>query len=528
MPDENVTAIPPAADPSAPAATPPAAEPVKARSIQEEKFLANLRSTSSTPNTETTPPQDAAPSTDEATPPAGTAEPTPEPAPTDGTEPPPAPAEGEGAAELGTELEGDDLSSDLPGTTQPVIEPGAIHPDSPLPADAPAWQQQAFIDIQNDPALSDDEKKTITQLNPSAWSRARRWQKDTKLLGQFRNEDIPIAQVYEMLSRQSKERTVALETEALNRVLSNAERMTDFSKAHPQVFASLLSGLITQHTEFVGKALKAHGLEVIKPEPVNADKLLEELHQNELWETIEGTPLAAQMEQRIKDLASKIGTADVSPEDLAKELGGDSPPQSVSTEAYQKTQEAIMTARDRHWLVSISDGLKAAGIKPATPEETRRNPVAAKMKDIVHAIALRGLDGVVENWDTAAAKWGERNEGFQASFTELQALLNEGDIDRFGEYASGLNPLYYEFGTRRAGIPLIKKLYAEAERLLNGAAAAPPPAPAADTPTPGTTDTAGTQAAAAAATTPGTENGRYLSLAERRFRDATGARGKHG
>jgi hypothetical protein len=399
----------------------------------------------------------------------------------------------------------DDFSADfIDAAPEPAgADPAPPDPNSPLAADAPQWQQDAYRRLQSDESLSAEDRETVAGLPPSKWDIARKWARDTKTFGKFRDKNVPINEVYDVLSRQSKDRTTELEVEALNRLVTDpsGEKMGEFSAKYPKVYTELLSGLITQHPEFVQEALKSKGYSISKTEAVDVDSALAEIKNNELWVNIEDTPLGDAIEEKLKVLAAQAAQAkppEFTPEP-ASESSGD--------EAYQAAHTAITQVRDTQWLKAVGDGLASQGIRPASPEETRLNPTAAHLKNVVYTVALRGLPGVVPDWDEHSAQWGQKQDGFLATFQELTSYMQEGEYEKFQENAASMSPYYYEFGTRRANVPLIKKLYKAVEQMFGSAPTTPTPlTPESQT----TTSPSGSPAPAPA-------DSRFRTLSEKRF-----------
>jgi hypothetical protein len=476
------------------------------RSFAEQRFIDNLQaSSSSLPNTPTEPATDvSAPAATPVTPPAEPIAPVVEPTPAAAPEPA-APVQLEPAAPEPVVDVDDDFSADFIDAAPIQAEgtaPAAPDPNSPLAADAPQWQQDAFKRLQNDESISAEDRKTIAELPPTAWDKARRWQRDTQTFGKFRDKNVAISEVYDVLTKQSKDRTTELEIEALNRLVTDpsGEKMGEFSAKYPKVYTELLSGLITQHPDFVQEALKAKGFVVSKIEQVDVDAALADIKNDPLWTNIEDTPLGDQIEAKLKVLAEQAARAKA-PE-FAPEPSADVPSDDT---AYQAAHAAIVQVRDSHWLKAVGDGLVSQGIKPATQEETRINPAAAHLKNMVYTAALRGLPGILPDWDEHSAQWGQKQEGFLPTFQELTSYMQEGDYDKFQENAPAMNPYYYEFGERRGNIPLIKRLYKFVDSMF-GAAQPPPPPPEPQT----ITSPNGSPAPAPA-------ESRFKTLSEKRF-----------
>lgn len=458
--------------PAAPVADPPAAPEERTFRTNSEKRFFERQASSSLPNTPIeTPPQTTTP-----------------------TEAPPIPTEPIQAAPdepLQTaepaEIAEDDFSVELPGTEVPddgvLLDATVRHPDSPLEENAPLWQHDAFSRLQSDTSISEEEKKTISELPPSSWDRARRWAKDTKLLGQFRDPEVPIATVFDILSKQSKERVGEIEVESINRVLSNPDMMVSFSEKHPQLYATLLSELVNNHSEFVATTLQKAGFNVVKAEPFDKEKILDKLRSHPMWDTFSETDIAEMVESQIDELAAMVSTGKVSPEDLAAELGKQESQAPVDNQFYQQVTNTVNSAQDNHWLKAVGDGLQTSGIRPATQEEINRNPAAAHLKTIIYNAALYGLKGVITDWDAHSSKWGKTQPGFTSTFEELASYLQSGDVARFEENAPSMNPFYFEFGQKRARTALIQNLYKAVDKLLVPETTPPPPLPGTPPPT---------------------------------------------
>jgi hypothetical protein len=469
------------------------------RSFAEQRFIENLQAVSSSlPTTPTEPVTDVP--VPAATPELPPAEPI---APA--VEPPPASAAPAQELEPAAPEADDDFSADFidaaPAPAE-ATEPTPVDPGSPLAADAPQWQRDAYRRLQSDESLSAEDRETVAGLPPSKWDIARKWARDTKTFGKFRDKNVAIGEVYDVLSKQSKDRTTELEIEALTRLVTDptGTKMGEFSAKHPKVYTELLSGLITQHPEFVQQALASKGYVVSKTENIDVESAIADIKNDPLWINIEDTPLGDQIEAKLKVLAEQAARA-ATPE-FTPEQTADQP-----DEAYQAAHTAITQVRDSHWLKAVGDGLVSQGIRPATPEETRINPAAAHLKNMVYTAALRGLPGIISDWDEHSAQWGQKQDGFLSTFQELTSYMQDGDYDKFQENAPSMNPYYYEFGTRRANTPLIRRLYKAVDQMFgNATAPADPPVPEAQT----TTSPSGSPAPAPA-------DSRFRTLSEKRF-----------
>lgn len=463
---EDTTSTSVVVPPTAPAVDVPAVPEQRTFRTNSEKRFFEKQASSSLPNTPTeTPPQ--TPVTPD-TPPATTEQVT-TPIPDE-----PTPAAPDTVAE-------DDFSVELPGTQVPedgvLLDAAVRHPDSPLEENAPAWQHDAYSRLQSDTTISDEEKKTISELPPSSWDKARRWAKDTKLLGQFRDPEVPIASVFETLSKQSKERVGELEVESINRVLSDPDSMVAFSDKHPQLYAALLSELVNNHSDFVASTLQKAGFNVVKAEPFDKEKIFDKLRSHPMWDTFSETDIAEMVESQIEELAGMVSTGQVSPEDLAAELGKKDAGPAADNQLYQQVTSTVKNVQDNHWLKAVGDGLQTSGIKPATQEEINRNPAAAHLKTLIYNAALYGLNGVIIDWDSHSSKWGSTQPGFTSTFEELASYLQVGDVARFEENAPSMNPFYFEFGQKRARTALIQNLYRTVDKLLTAEPATVPPLP---------------------------------------------------
>lgn len=445
------------------------------RTLAEQRFFANSGTPSlsdhAAPTQDTPAPAPTTPTDIQADPPT---QDTPQAAPQETAQEPPQETPADQVQVEG----GDDpfleslkeFSTEIPDEPKP--EESVDIPEGVLPPESPQWQKDAYSRLMQDETLTEEDKETIKQLNPKAWDKARKWNKDTKLLGQFRNKEVPITSVYEVLEKQSPERLRELEVESINRAIGDGETLVRFSQEHPKVFSELLVSLIDNHSEFVTSVLNKKGYSVAKTGPVSADSILDQLKADPLWETLEDTEFGDKLKAEIQALAEKASS--VSTEDLEKELSS-SAQDSDAAEQYQKVYTTVQKARDDHWLKAVADGLHNQGIRPATQEETRRDPALASVKNLIYHAALRGLDGVLPNWDDHSSKWGASQPGFTTTMAELQDQLQSGNTDKFLEGAAALNPFYYEFGTKRAMIPFIRNTYQKVESLLNSRSPAPPP-----------------------------------------------------
>lgn len=353
----------------------------------------------------------------------------------------------------------------------------AIPEGSPLNETDPQWKHDAYARLQADQDVAPEDREAIANLPANQWDKARRWSKEAKILGRYRDPSVPIKDIFETLSTQSRERAVELEVEAVARTVKDAEAMDAFAAQQPELFADLMATLVNHHSEFVSKALEKKGLKVTPQKPLSADSIFEELQDNPLWETIQDTDLAEVLKAKVGELSAKVNAGEITKEQMVAELNGQqtAPEQGVQTsQQFQQVQQALYEARDKQWIRAISDGVRSQGVNPATPAEMQANPQLAHLKNVIFTAAVHGLPGVIPNWDDHSAAWGEKRDGFSQTFQEVSSHLQSGDIDRFRENASSMNPFYYEFGEKRAQMGMIKSLYNTVNRLLTGAGPLPP------------------------------------------------------
>lgn len=449
------------------------------RFISDQRVLDRFKAASSLP------PEPAAPAADPITP---VAEPVPEPItpepPAPSTDDPP-PAEPPVTPTLPVEpTVDDDFSSDLPDMPpanpgeQPA-EPSEIPADSPLDATAPKWQHEAFKNLKSDPDLSEEDKKEIATQPPGTWTRLRAWSKSSKILGKYRDKNVPIKDVVGLLEKQDGERTEELTSYAVSRMIDSPERAESFAKDHPDVFARLMVSLATHNPKFLTDLVERQGFKVVKGEPFDMDKALAEFENDPMWEVTKDTSLGDAIKAKFQAFAeSAKDPKALDAEELAAELKGEpTQDQTAQMEQINRIQETYVNTRENVWLAAVADGLQTAGIRPATQAEMQKSPALATMKNLIYNVALRGMPGVLPDWDEQSYAFGETREGFKQTATELQSMVQRGELDRFTESAPVLNEFYYEFGQRRANIGLVRNAYAHVNRLLAGDGSQPPPPP---------------------------------------------------
>lgn len=440
--------------------------------FSDARILENIQATSSLPNPEPAAPDAAEqPAPVEPTPATTPESPAPSPEPTPEAEPAPA------------DIPPDDFSADLPDL--PSSEPAPegtfeIPPDSPLDASAPKWQHDAYQNLKADPELSDEDKAQIAKLPPGQWTRTRRWSKDAKVLGKYRDHNVPIKDVVGILESQDKDRTAELTSFAVSRMIDSPELSESFAQQHPEVFSRLMVALATQNPKFLTSIIERQGFKVVKGTPIDVDQTLAEFEKDPVWvEGIKDTDFGQMIVDKLRSFAeSAKPTGDLDPEQLAAELKGEpTPDQQAQVEVAEKINEAFETVREKVWLPAVAEGLQAGGIKPATPAEMQKNPAAANLKNIIYNAALRGMPGVLADWDEQSWKYGESKEGFVDAANELQDLVRRGQYEQFKDAASTLNEHYYDYGQRRANVPMVLNTYRFVERILAESQTPPPPPP---------------------------------------------------
>lgn len=458
---------------------------------QQSGFLSDQRILDQFKATSSLQPEPAAPSAD----PTPIAEPvpaaTPEPTPTSTDPIPPVePAPADPAAEPTID---NDFSADLPDLPNPVTpaaEPTEIPADSPLAADAPSWQHEAFKNLKSDPELSDEDKAEIAKLPPGQWARTRQWSKSSKILGKYRDKNVPIKEVVGLLEKQDKERTGELTTFAVSQMIDSPELQSNFAQQHPDEFARLMVSLATHNPKFLTDLVERQGFKVVKGEPLNVDQTMidleKELEADPMWEVVKdsslGEALKASLKAKLTPFAESAKAPELNAAELAAQLKGEpTPDQTAQMEQINRMQETFSNTREKVWLAAVADGLQTAGIKPASQAEMQKDPALANLKNFIYNVALRGMPGVLPDWDEQSFAFGATRDGFKDMAAELQNLAQRGEIDRFRDGAPALNEFYYEFGQRRASIGLVKNTYAYVNRLLAGTAPPPPvePVPAA-------------------------------------------------
>lgn len=473
---QNAAGVP-AADP-APQSVPDV--PKEPRFVSDARFLANLKSPESLPDTtptQTSPPPTPAPDQLPAQSEPGTA--------TDPIAQPPAVTTTDPAAAPASVAPDDplDFSADLPtGLSQPSdpADPAAVDPtaapapptQSPIPAGledlkpqegAPSWQLEAFSRIAGDQTLTHDEKRDILSQTPYSWSKYKQWQKAAKLVGKFRDPDVSFDTVFTELAEVSRERAEQFELASVNRVVSNGEQLLRFAETHPDTYSKLMVALADSAPDVLSSILSKHGYQVAKAEPVDASQLFEQFKQNPYYEAIEGTDLETELFEQFKQLA-EAAQATPKPDDPPAP-SNDAASSAGMQEAVAAAQKALETVQQNVWARSVSEGLASQGIRPASEAEIAANPLAL-MKTILHTVGQYGLPGVVADWDKQIDEFGRQFPDYEASVNDLERLLLSGQLDRFEETSSSLAPVYYRFGEQRARIPLIKNLYRMVEQML--------------------------------------------------------------
>jgi hypothetical protein len=359
--------------------------------------------------------------------------------------------------------------------TKTSEEPVVKSADSPLEADAPQWQHDAYQRLSEDSEISDTEKQVISKMHPSNWDRMREWNRSHKVLGKFRNSEIPIDKVLEDLSKQSATRYSAMENTVLNRMIDNTEQLVAYAEQHPTEYSRLMVGLIQAQPEIVSQVLSLKGYSLIKDTSadLDVDTFKTELFADEDWLVVEGTGVQDKVEKMLesmKALKQKLAEVEIPSQDKPKE---DSVPLEQTPE-YQRQQAGMRIVGS--WQQDVESGVKAAGIKPATDEERRNHPSAARIKDLAYTVAVYGLQDKIPAWQEQLFSWGEKRDGFTERTEEIRRLLDEGTEAQATSYAKSVAPDAYELGKLRANIGYIKSLYSDAERLMNrlGAASTQP------------------------------------------------------
>jgi len=361
------------------------------------------------------------------------------------------------------------------GTVIPDVSTTVFDEFKPA-ADAPDWQREQFANIVNDPNFSEQDKRDILAQNPHSWVKQRKWQRDSRTLGRFRDPNVPITDILGALREQNTTRAEQLEIESAASLLSNAEKIVRFAESQPEVYSQLMLALITEAPEQMTQVLGKQGYLVTKAEPANADDILAKLMENPYYASIRDTEFGDEVVNTIRDLATKAGSTEPTE---PTEPNQPAPTGFQNPEFVSRVTETVETTKTQVWDKALSDGLAREGIKPATKEEIAANPLAY-FKTIMHNIAVHGLEGVVPSSDKQIDKFVGDNPDYLETLQALDRYLSSGELDKFKDEAKTLAPVYHQFGAARAGIPFIKGLYNQVQKLLGEKPAVtqpPPPEP---------------------------------------------------
>lgn len=455
--------------------------------VADEQFLAKRGAAPSSPVSEvgaTIPPEPQTPPTIELTPDNEPATLQP-PVPSQETAPPTVAVE---------EVDSDPFATELPGvqrTTEvktEVVVPAGFEDLKPG-ATAPEWQHDAFNSIVSSDELTEEEKRTILEQKPQSWGKVKLWRQTARAIGRFADESVPLSDFFSFLENRSPGRTSALEAEAIERIASSPEKLARFAETKPQLYTEFLAALVTNNRDFVNAALKRQGL-TLATTATGGSQILETLKGHEYYGAmIEGTEFETELEK----VLSQIQAAE---EPATASAPADTSDGDAQLAKIQKAHETLNQVAGSVWSRDVADGLKAEGIRPATASEIAANPVAAHLKNVIFNIAQFGLEGVVEDWEEQVDTFGRTDPSYVDGMNELQRYLADGEYDRFVNNARMLSPTYYNLGTRRAKIPLIRTLYAAVSAMFTQPAVdegpskgAPPDAPAPQPSTPSSNGT---------------------------------------
>jgi hypothetical protein len=346
-------------------------------------------------------------------------------------------------------------------------------------ADKPSWHMEQFAGVVNDPNLNDEEKREILQQTPYSWGKDRKRVRDSRILGKFRDVNEPIDTVVSTLREQNSGRFEQLEMASVASLLGDGAKVLKFATEQPETYAKLMFALVDEAHEEVASILGRRGYVIQQAEPVSADSILDKFKASPYYATIAGTDLEDGIIEEVTRLAQSQPAAKAddpanpAPAPAANEMSPEVKAQAW--DAYQTTQTQV-------WNRSLSEGLAAKGIVPATKAEVEANPLAM-LKTVIHAIGVHGLDGVVPKSDEQIDKFVGNNADYEETVGTLENLIKSGKTDEFKALARELAPTYYRFGEARAGMPFIKGLYKQVQQLLGEAAppvVADPATPPAD------------------------------------------------
>jgi hypothetical protein len=260
-----------------------------------------------------------------------------------------------------------------------------------------------------------------------------------------------------------------MESTVLNRMVENVEQLAVYAEQHPQEYSRLMVGLIQAQPEIIADVLSLKGYSLVKDTTLDLDveAFKSELMGDEDWEIVEGTGVQSKVEkllQTVDSLKKKLAEADLPAKKGETEEASQGTENTVETQRQQATLKIMGS-----WQSQVESGIKAAGIKPATDEERRNHPSAARIKDLAFTVAMHGLPNKIPLWQEQLFTWGEKRDGFKERTDEITRLLKEGTEEQALSYSKSVAPDAYELGKLRAGIAYIKNLYADAERLMNRA-----------------------------------------------------------
>jgi len=463
--------------------------------VSDQRFFAQLAATQSLPDTNPTDAATSQPATQEPTNQPGqvqsperinplaapfpadelTAPPTEDQTVTEDPtqQPPPAVV----ADDFSTDLLGAPASTDDPTQTQtqvPTTVPEAFAEFVPS-AESPEWQREAFNNIVTDASLSDQDKKDILSQTPYSWTKQRKWRRDSKILGKFRDGNVPAKDVLTALGEQNPTRLAQLETAAVAGILEDSDRIVQFAEGNPQLYSDLIVALVAEAPEYVERVLNSRGYVVQKATPQSADDILERLQSSPYYDAIKGSEFADELVETITKLAQSAQPAASSVDTEGdKDTQTGQQPFGTTQEFFQKVAPVVDETQRNVFDRAVADGLRMEGIRPATEAELAKNPLA-HLKNVLFAIGVHGLEGVVHPVDKQMPLFMKGNADYSEGMAALDAALAQGDLNRFKAEASALAPFYQQLGTARAGIPFIKNMYRQIAALLGETDTVPDP-----------------------------------------------------
>lgn len=331
-----------------------------------------------------------------------------------------------------------------------------------LPQDAPEWQREALTRLETDTDIDPEDKKLIAKTNPSGWDRARRWNKNSKILSNLTRDDYPVEEKVNHLRKQLAPQTFqTLNNRLIADTVSTPESLSSFAATNPEVYRDLMVGLVTTQPDAVKTILESQGYRVersFESAPMEVESLLKQLQDAnpDDYDLIANTPVEEQLKAILGDAATRDARLRELEADRANQSAAKGEAAPAADDPQIAERQSLYSDVIKSWESDFDKALKDSGITPPTPEDFRQNYQAAVLRDTAYTIAKSGYGDKSPNWFNQLMDWGTKRTGFNEAQEQIVSSIEQGRKEDALSYGRSASADVYELGKLRAKMPAVK------------------------------------------------------------------------